>query len=271
MGGKEKRRRDRDSKSPTVGSSSGGSTAGATRNDGRADDTARKEKRPRKSASVKDGDGLGLVKTANSSRSGNDNAESKMPSSQRDRPQPSSTSGKQLSGEPNRAKAAGIVHDKNASAEQTPPRLKEALSSPQLEGHLEQNDSAPSWPRTLPSRQDLRRLTVGTEVEERRTLAALRDLEACLIEGGVAEAEQLSQQRKGTPLEVCCTHHDALSRGVVAQVSVLYSILQECTYHRLDVCPTPLSTIVILPNPRKRRLCILAILVIFHVRYHPSW
>ena len=38
-----------------------------------------------------------------------------------------------------------------------------------------------------PSRQELRRLTFGTEVEERRTLAALRDLEACLEEGGAAE------------------------------------------------------------------------------------
>lgn len=45
-----------------------------------------------------------------------------------------------------------------------------------------------SWPVRVPSRQELRQLTAGTEVEERRTLAALRDLEACLVEGGVAAA-----------------------------------------------------------------------------------
>lgn len=39
-----------------------------------------------------------------------------------------------------------------------------------------------------PSRQELRKLTSGTEVEERRTLAALRDLEACLEESKVAAA-----------------------------------------------------------------------------------
>ena len=42
--------------------------------------------------------------------------------------------------------------------------------------------------RNPPSRQELRQLTAGTEVEERRTLAALRDLEACLEESKVAAA-----------------------------------------------------------------------------------
>lgn len=42
------------------------------------------------------------------------------------------------------------------------------------------------WRTPPPSTQELRRLTAGTEIEERRTLAALRDIEACLEEGGVA-------------------------------------------------------------------------------------
>ena len=41
------------------------------------------------------------------------------------------------------------------------------------------------WRNPL-SRQELRSLTAGTGVEEQRTLAALRDIEACLEEGGVA-------------------------------------------------------------------------------------
>lgn len=41
------------------------------------------------------------------------------------------------------------------------------------------------WRTPPPSTQELRKLTAGTEIEERRTLAALRDIEACLEEGGV--------------------------------------------------------------------------------------
>ncbi|CAM9933063.1 unnamed protein product, partial [Ectocarpus fasciculatus] len=43
-----------------------------------------------------------------------------------------------------------------------------------------------------PSGTELRRLTSGTEVEERRTLAALRDLEACLEESRIAAADAAS-------------------------------------------------------------------------------
>ncbi|CAM9863668.1 unnamed protein product, partial [Sphacelaria rigidula] len=51
-------------------------------------------------------------------------------------------------------------------------------------------DSTTTWWPGMPTREELRRLVVGSEVEERRTLAALRDLEACLVEGGVAAAEE---------------------------------------------------------------------------------
>lgn len=73
--------------------------------------------------------------------------------------------------------------------------------------------------RTPPSRQELRRLTAGTEMEERRTLAALRDLEACLKESGavsVVDDDQQEQQQQDDTMPIEEADEDAAAAAAAA-------------------------------------------------------